>query len=148
MKCDMVPNLGTCPEPFWPMAVQLTLNLSQPSHPSCPCLPPFTCAAKHSLSFHSSPPVHADASAEDPLPPLFPWAFSLTTQVPVQVSLFLGLPEHGSFPPFTTFVCWFSVSHLHPTTKMPMLRERLLSGTVGICSTFARACRIVLFSFC
>lgn len=78
------------------------------------------CKAQH--SFYSCPPVHRHFCGS--LPPLLPWAFSLTPQIPGLVSLFLGLPEHGTLPSLTAFVCWISVSHLYPTTKTQMLREK------------------------
>lgn len=84
------------------------------------------------------------------LPRLFPWAFSLTTQVPVQVSLFLGLPEHGSRPSFTAFVCWVPISHLRPTTRTQTLSKNLWcipSTTAGHLQPSTCVGYIMIFKF-
>lgn len=149
MKRDIVPNLGTCSEPFWPMAVQLTLNLSQPSCPSCPCLPPFTCAAKHSLPFHSSPPVHADLTLLLRIPSLrrshglsllqlrslskyhFSWDFlNMALFHPLQ-PLCAGFPSPISTPPLKR-QCWEKDSCPELWASVARLRMPVASCSVFV----------------
>lgn len=132
-----------CPESQWPCdSAAITGFLP------VPLTIPVCCTARPSL--YSSAPVHSRHLCRRSLPRLFPWAFSLTTQVPVQVSLFMGLPEHGSRPSLTTFVCWVPISHLRPTTRTQTLSGNLWcipSTTVGHLQPSTRGGYIMVFKF-